>query len=166
MQIVAYREEAKPTYRPRNDIEEILHFPLHGALTEGNTLALNIALGTLSCLGFSNGLPELIKQQQFTNNELSVLRPLLESYPYYCPYEVLFASFYNGDITDALIESCRERLQDSLETGSWEQDTRPIRNVLSRVRIKLRAFNLNISSILETGYILKVNATPAVHKAG
>ena len=31
---------------------------------------------------------------------------------------------------------------------------RPVRNVLSRTRLKTRAFGIEISSILETGYIL------------
>ena len=33
---------------------------------------------------------------------------------------------------------------------------RPVRNVLSRVRFKMRSFGIDITSILETGYILMV----------
>jgi len=93
-------------------------------------------------------------QQQFTSSELSLLRPLLELYPHYCPYEVMFASFYNGTITDEMVEQYRQRLYEALEADIWDQQLRPIRNVLSRTRIKLRPFGIDISSILETGYIL------------
>jgi hypothetical protein len=57
-------------------------------------------------------------QQQFTSSELSLLIPLLELFPEYCPYEVMFASFYNGTITNETVELCRQQL-------------RPLRNVLS-----------------------------------
>jgi hypothetical protein len=33
---------------------------------------------------------------------------------------------------------------------------RPVRNVLSRTRLKVRSFGIEISSILETGYVLMV----------
>ena len=103
-------------------------------------------------------MPRLLIQQQFTASELSLLLPLLEQFPHYCPYEVMFASFYNGTITEATIEHCRIQLQDALETGCWDQQLRPVRNVLSRIRFKLRGFGLDIISILETGYILMVTA--------
>jgi hypothetical protein len=80
----------------------------------------------------------------------------LDSYPYYCPYEVLFASFYNGDVTEMIVARCRQRLQNSLEIGTWDQEMRPVRNVLSRTRLKLRTFGVNITSILETGCILRL----------
>jgi hypothetical protein len=101
-------------------------------------------------------LPRLLIQQQFTASELSLLLPLLEQFPHYCPYEVMFASFYNGVITEDTIEHCRIRLQDALEDGCWDQQLRPVRNVLSRIRFKLRGFGLDIVSILETGYILMI----------
>ncbi len=160
MQMIAYREEAKLTRTLIQDRENIKHYSLHGVLGEGYTLALNTNFGTLSCLSFIENQPCLILQQQFTNNEMNVLRPLLESYPYYCPYEVLFAHFYHGEVNERTIERCRERLLKALEEGAWEQETRPIRNVLSRVRIKLRIFGINIVSILETGYILKASPVP------
>jgi hypothetical protein len=80
--------------------------------------------------------------------------PLLESYPYFCPYETLFASFTYGKITESTIERCRKHLHEALEEGVWDQEMRPMRNVLSRARFKTRAFNIEIAAILETGYIL------------
>ncbi|WP_238321095.1 hypothetical protein [Thermogemmatispora carboxidivorans] len=160
MQMIACREEARIARKLTHDREHIKHYTLHGVLPEGYVLALNTAFGTLSCLTYLDKQPALVLQQQFTNNEMNVLRPLLDSYPYYCPYEVLFAHFYHGEVTERTIERCRANLLKALEDGTWEQATRPIRNVLSRVRIKLRIFGINIVSILETGYILKAAPAP------
>ena len=96
----------------------------------------------------------LVQQQQFTDGEMRVLMPLMEQFPYYCPYEVMFASFYNGNVQERTVERCRERLQEAMDEGIWDQEMRPVRNVLSRTRLKMRSFGFDISSILETGYIL------------
>ena len=50
----------------------------------------------------------------------------------------------------------RQQLQEALEAGVWDQQMRPVRNVLSRIRYKMRSFGIDITSILETGYILMV----------
>jgi hypothetical protein len=160
MQVIAYCEEEAPADHLEQENENILHFSLEGPLLVSHTLALNMTLGTLSYLSCSDGQPQLLLQQQFTNSELSMLRPLLESFPHYCPYEVLFASFYHGTITDQMVAHYRRRLQAALETDVWEQEIRPVRNVLSRTRLKLRAFGINILSILETGYVLVFVSMP------
>jgi hypothetical protein len=149
-----YQQKSKP------DNKEMLYFSLEGTLPAGHTLVLNTALGTLSYLSRGIDRPRLEIQQQFTSSELSLLRPLLELFPHYCPYEVLFASFYNGMITGETVEQCRQLLYKALEEGVWDQQLRPIRNVLSRTRIKLRPFGIDISSILETGYVLMVTPRP------
>ncbi len=140
-------------YTQDND-EEILHFSLQGLLPAGHILALNTTLGTLSHLAFIQDYPRMLMEQQFTTSEICVLMPLLEAHPYYCPYEVLLASFNNGRVTETAVARCRERLQDAQEAGVWDQEMRPVRNVLSRTRLKTRSFGIEISSILETGYIL------------
>ena len=116
--------------------------------------ALNTTLGTLSHLAFVQDHPRMLAEQQFTTSEICVLMPLLEAHPYYCPYEVLLASFNNGRITETAVARCRERLEEAAEAGVWDQEMRPVRNVLSRTRLKTRTFGIEISSILETGYIL------------
>ena len=135
--------------------DNILHFSMQGSLPEGDLLALNTTLGTLSYLTMQDNLPTLIGQQQFTNNEMSVLLPLLDNHPYYCPYEVLYASFYNGTVNEKTIALSREQLDEALATGIWDQQMRPIRNVLSRTRLKTRMMGIDILAILETGYILR-----------
>ena len=156
MQVVAYCEEKTSHTNLEQNMESIRHFSLQDALPAGHTLALNMELGTLSYISSGGEVPQLLVQQQFTASELSILLPLLDSYPYYCPYEVLFASFYNGDVTEMIVARCRQRLQNSLEIGTWDQEMRPVRNVLSRTRLKLRTFGVNITSILETGCILRL----------
>lgn len=159
MQKMALRE-IKGNNFLKQDEDAILHFSLMDALPPGDTLALNRTLGTLSYISCSEGRPLLLKQQQFTSGEMSVLLPLLEQFPYYCPYEVMFASFYNGNINEKNVARCRERLQEAMEEGIWDQEMRPVRNVLSRTRFKMRSFGFDISSILETGYILML-VTPS-----
>lgn len=162
MQVVAYCEEKTARNTVAQVTNGIRHFSLQDTFPVGHTLALNLTLGTLSYLSSVGEKPQLLAQQQFTASEMSILLPLLDSYPYYCPYEVLYASFYNGDVTDLIVARCRQRLQMALEIGTWDQEMRPVRNVLSRTRLKLRAFGLNVSSILETGCILRIATFPLV----
>ena len=145
--------------QPKTGIPEMLYYAPGGLLPAGHTLVLNRALGTLSYLSKGVDRPLLVMQQQFTTSELSLLLPLLELFPDYCPHEVLFASFYNGTISEETVELCRQRLYEALERGTWDQQLRPLRNVLSRTRMKLRPFGIDISSILETGYILMITAS-------
>ena len=144
----------------KQDEQKILHFSLQGVLPAGHTLVLNTKSGTLSHLALDGDRARLLMQQQFTNSEISVLLPLLEQFPHYCPYEVLFASFYNNSVTELTVAHCRQRLQKAMEAGTWDQEMRPLRTVLSRARLKMRVFGIDISSILETGYILMVLSTP------
>ncbi|HEV2581169.1 MAG TPA: hypothetical protein VGT44_09995 [Ktedonobacteraceae bacterium] len=136
------------------DDEVMRYFTLDGALPDGRALVLNAQFATLSLISNGDERPRLVAQQQFTASELSLLLPLLELYPHYCPYEAMFASFYNGAVTEETVERCRRQLQDALDAGVWDQQMRPVRNVLSRVRFKMRSFGIDIVSILETGYIL------------
>jgi hypothetical protein len=154
MQKVSLRKVKAPISYMQENNEEVLHFSLQGLLPQGHTLALNTTLGTLSHLVCKQDRPHMLLEQQFTTSEICVLMPLLEAYPYYCPYEVLLASFNSGRVTEATIARCRQRLQEAQEAGVWDQEMRPVRNVLSRTRLKTRPFGIEISSILETGYIL------------
>ncbi|GAC1349746.1 MAG: hypothetical protein NVSMB27_25740 [Ktedonobacteraceae bacterium] len=140
------------TLRP--NFAEIVHYPLPGLLKANHTLALNTPLGTLSLLSYSVDGPRLIAEQQFTDSEICVLKPLLESHPHFCPYEVLLASFNSGNVTELAIARCRQRLHEAQEAGVWDQEMRPVRNVLSRTRLKMHTFEVDIFSILETGYVL------------
>jgi hypothetical protein len=156
MQRITFRKVKTSVYHVHPTDDDILHFSLEDLLPEGHTLALNLPLGTLSLIANSrdNSYPYLLAEQQFTTNELCVLVPLLKYYPHYCPYEVLLASFYNGNTNETTIERSRNRLHEAQLEGVWDQEMRPVRNVLSRARLKMRSFRIEISSILETGYVL------------
>ncbi len=127
---------------------KISHPSLPGLLPSGQTLALNQETRTLSLL--TDG-PALIMEQQFSVNEMSVLVPLLESFPHYCPYEVLLAHVSSNFVTETSIVYSRQRLQEALSRGTWQQELRPIRRALSSVRNKLHHFDLAISNIRERG---------------
>jgi hypothetical protein len=135
--------------------EDILHFSLSGFLPSEQTLAVNKTLRTLSHLSSERDMPYLLHEMQFTVGELVVLMPLLENYPYYTSHEALLANFkYGYNTTERHVEKCREALIEATEAGVWDYEMRPVRNVLSRTRIKLRTFGIEISSILQTGYTL------------
>ena len=163
MQKVYLRKPKVATEVPTQDNEKILHFSLQNSLPEGRALALNKLFGTLSYLACDErGMPRLERQEQFTNTEMGVLLPLLEMFPYYCPYEVLYAGFYaGGKTTEENIAEAHDHLEDAEVEGTWEQEMRAVRCALSRTRLKIRSFGIDISSILATGYILMIANEPA-----
>lgn len=126
----------------------ISHLSLSDLLPPGRKLALNLETRTLTLLGEG---PTLLVQQRFSGNQLRVLVPLLESYPYYCPYEVLLAYISSNVVTETSIAYCRQRLQEAISHGTWQQELRPIRRTLSSVRNKLSHFGLGISNVREMG---------------
>ncbi len=99
--------------------------------------------GTLSHLTLVQEQPKMLGEQLFSTTKVNLLLPLLEQYPHYCPYEVLWASFH-----------ARTRLQWAREEGYWDEEMRPLRNMLSRARLKLQEMGLDIVSLFETGYLL------------
>jgi hypothetical protein len=157
-----YLRKSKTLDYPSRANEKILHFSLQDSLPSGHSMALNLTFGTLSYLICEDArTPRLLRQEQFTHTEMSVLLPLLELFPYYCPYEALYASFYgNGKVDEASVALARTHLEEMQEAGLWDQEMRPVRCALSRTRLKMRAFGIDISSILATGYILMIAVEP------
>jgi hypothetical protein len=134
--------------RHREEEAKISHFSLQGLMPPDLTLALNLETRTLSLL--SNG-PQLVREEQFSVNEVSLIVPILESYPHYCPYEVLLAHLSLKHVNASLIERCRQRLLEAQNNGKWQQEMRPIRRALSSLRNKLHSFGLEISTVREKG---------------
>ena len=159
------KEEKNTTCSIKLGSNSIRYFSLQDSFPKGHILALNISSGTLSYLYREDERARLLIQQQFTFSEMSLLLPLLDSYPHYCPHEVIFAHFYNSNVTESIVMGYHQHLQDALDAGTWDQEMRPLRNVLSRVRVKLRPFGISITSILETGYMLMVNSSKGAGKA-
>ncbi len=71
----------------------ITHYPLDGLLPPGQSLAFHRGLGTLAHLTVQEDRAVVLGEQQFTEAEITLLVPLLDHYPYHCPYEVLWTSF-------------------------------------------------------------------------
>ena len=137
--------------QPEEVRTRILHLSLPELVPSGRILALNLETRTLSLL--SEG-PVLIIERQFSANEMSMLMPLLEAFPHYCPYEVLLAHISSNQVTATSIERCRQRLQEALSRGTWQQELRPMRRVFSSLRTKLHRFDLEISNVRERGWSL------------
>lgn len=130
------------------------HYPLTKLLPATQQVAVRLFEDGDCILGLlDSGL--LVEAISFTVSETCVLLPLLTSYPYYCPYEVLFAAFnVSGLVTDDMIAKARIHLHGALYRGGFEHEMRPVRNVMSRTRLKLLAIHIDVMSILETGYLL------------
>ena len=134
--------------RQRDEELKIVHFLLSGLLQEGLVLALGIETRTLSLLAQG---PLVLNQVQLSDTELLVLKPIFETFPHYCPYEVLLASVTSPTPTQSAISRCRLRLYEAQVSGTWTQELRPIRRALTSLRGKLYDFNLEISTIRERG---------------
>jgi hypothetical protein len=137
--------------------ETIVYYDLVDLLSPNHIMALHKDLGTLSLLTVDAEQPvwpRLLAQEQFTISEMNILRPLLDAYPNYCPHEVIWASFNTGQTTNEVVERARIRLHEAQFAGVWDYEMRPVRNILSRTRFKLRRTGLDVRSILETGYML------------
>jgi len=108
--------------------------------------------GTLSHLTLVQEQPKMLGEQLFSTTKVNLLLPLLEQYPHYCPYEVLWASFH-GSTSEIAIVRARNRLQRAREEGYWDEEMRPLRIMLSRARLKLQEMGPDIVSLFETGYL-------------
>lgn len=64
------------------------------------------------------------------------------------------ASLSGRRTTEATIARWRQRLQEADSLGIWDQVLRPARNTMSRVRLKINDIGIDITSIVETGYML------------
>ena len=137
------------------DDPELRYLSLDGLLPEAHRLAMQPDLGLVASLYVDgDGVPCLRHVQRFTPIEMALVLALVEQYPHYCPYEVLLAHFSSLHVSERVIERMRQQAYDARENGEWDILMRPMRNVLSRVRLKLRPFGIKIVSLLELGYAL------------
>lgn len=134
--------------------DRILHVFLEHVLPDGVVLAVHLDLGFVALLTCDGGHPQMKAAQFFAPLEMATLVPLVVSHPDYCPNEYLLASF-SGGATEKDIERARNRLLRAKERGEWDLLMRPMRNYLSRVRMKLITLQIDVRSIFETGYLLR-----------
>ena len=151
MQKVSLRKVKAPVSYLQENSEEVLHFSLQGLLPAGHTLALNTTLGTLSHQVCKDDRPYMMMEQQFTTSEICVLLPLMEAYPYYCPYEVLLSYIISHTVTVSTVDSCRRLLEEARRNRTSQQELRPVRRAISSLRNKLLDFHLGVSNIRERG---------------
>src|SRR6266699_598520 len=138
-------------------------FPLPGVLPEGHVLVLNThaySLSTFVLTQLSAEVHGLVAQEVLTELEMYVLLALLEAYPQYCPYEVLRAA-----VTDEVLSHARTTVHRAIEHKTLNRSMKPIRNILSRCRAKLRTFGIDIRSIHAEGYILTALRPKSIFQA-
>ena len=73
--------------------DTLLRLTLDGLFPANQTLVVNPSIRTATLFSLTpEGENQILAQQHFSPNGMRVLVPLLQSYPHYCPYEVLLAS--------------------------------------------------------------------------
>ena len=143
--------------------QQFRFFSLPQVLPEGHVLVLNTHPYSLSTFVLTQLKAEvygLVAQEVLTELEMYVLVALLESYPHYCPYEVLRAA-----VTDEILSHARTTVHRAVEHKTLDRSMKPIRNILSRCRAKLRTFGIDIRSIHAEGYILTALRPKSIFQA-
>ena len=146
---------------PPEEHEPIQYYRLEGLFPSTHVFALNLALGTLIHLyqDAQTPYPHILGEQQCTERERDLLRPLLVYYPQWVPYEVIHVSYFQGfdRLSDQLIAQTQARLETLRAEKLWDAEMRTMRNVMARLRLKLREVGLDTVNMLETGYLLIKN---------
>ena len=99
---------------PPEEYEPIQYYSLEGLFPATHVFALNLALGTFIHLYQHAQVPYplVLGEQQLTERERDLLRPLLATSPQFTPYEVIHASFHEGydRLSEHLITQAQARL--------------------------------------------------------
>jgi hypothetical protein len=141
--------------------EPIQYYLLEGLFPPTHVFALNLTLGTFLHLYWEEQFPYplVLGEQQLTERERDLLRPLLAHYPQFAPYEIIHASYFEGfdRLSEQLIAQAQAKLEILREEKLWDAEMRPLRNVMARLRLKVREVGLDTVNMLETGYMLIKN---------
>jgi hypothetical protein len=105
--------------------------------------------GILTLMGNGESRCRIIAQEMITDQELFLVVELFDQFPEFCPYAELMSA-----LTGREIEACRQEVIYALEHGTIDAVMRPVRNVLSRCRVRLHPLGIEIKSVVETGYVL------------
>jgi hypothetical protein len=132
--------------------EAILHARLPGLLSTGRVLALHRSLSLLVCLGCEQGEPLLQCVAPLTLEEARALLPLLQSYPAYAPYALVWAGMEGIPVAEA-----QEQVHVAQSQGEpvWTAFMQPVRILLSGLRRTLHRCDLDIVAVLQKGYLLR-----------
>lgn len=134
---------------PSEIAERFSSYSLTGLIPEHEQMVLDHELRILTQLQIAREACTIIEQQQFTIQEWELLCALIEHFPYYCPFASLLSVHERKSL-----ERCQRQVNRALADGTFNALVQPVRNVLSRVRIKLHNFGIEIKSMIETGYML------------
>src|SRR5260370_38071367 len=93
----------------KRDKEEtnISHCSPGGLLPRNQTLVINLETRTVSLLSDGH---TLIEQQQLSISELRLLVPMLDSFPHYCPFDLLLSHLTTQVVTSASFVLSLQRL--------------------------------------------------------
>lgn len=127
--------------------DEITHSSLDGDLPEGQILALHRSTGILALLSCDQGQPILQKAEHFTPDGIAMLRQMIETYPYCCPYEVLLTCYLCGVVTEKHLKRIQKRLTEATEEGLREAELNSLRVELTQIRHKMRKFGLDLITV-------------------
>ncbi len=116
-------------------------------LPEHHQLWLNFEFGIISLINIEDATP--IHQQLLSPGEMYVLDVMLKSYPDYSQYEEILSV-----MTGKSIEKCRERVIWGVDNKEVDVVIRPIRNLLGRIRLKIRPFGIDVKSLINMGYLV------------
>ena len=120
----------------------------------GMHFAINHTLGTITVLTVRDGKPLVIGETQLAESELLLFLVLLDNHPSYSPYEHLYAVFTWGNANEQNINAARQVIHTAIEESNLEMLMRPLRNLISRLRLHVKAIGINVASVSETGYML------------
>lgn len=127
-------------------MQDIRHFELRGMLDASEVLCLNLETLTLSLLRLEM-LPRMNVEVRLGSNEATLLALLLETAPFYTPYETLLAAFVSGlSFSQDMLVRFRE--------AATEEEMINLRIAVHGLRPKLKLFHLSIKALSQTGYQL------------
>jgi hypothetical protein len=134
-------------------MEPITRFKTYEHLLQG-VLVLDTEQGVLTLLESC----QIVETQRFSTLEVTALEELLGAYPHYC----MHATFLHA-MTGKSIEKCIDKVNWAYEQNTFDALMRPTRNILSRCRMKLRLFGLDIKSVNFSRYLL-IERNAGMHK--
>lgn len=144
---------------------ELPFFSLDGLLPTGQALSVNRSCLIVSLISTNSmSANPILLQSLVTELQLRVLLPLLES-PHYCSHQLLLASLFAPQGAGreewlAVMQQTGALLEHAQDLGTLRKELKPLYNVLSELRAKLRPFGLGIV-ICSSGAAYALIALPA-----
>src|SRR5712692_3415530 len=110
------QKDRRQSKMPGSEEDRIRHYTLPALLPEGAVIAIHLDHGSLTYMVVEEGMPKNIAGAVVTAPELRIVLPLFESFPHYCPHEVLHAAFSTGNTGEKSVNASRTYLQEAQES--------------------------------------------------